>query len=90
MRLNLGCGSNKRDGFVNVDLSPLCDPDMVWNLEETPWPWPDSSVSEVVLIHVLEHLGETTEKYFNVLRSMLWCPNRAMMIFCTMRPMCAP
>ncbi|MBL4720099.1 MAG: hypothetical protein JKY20_03060 [Alphaproteobacteria bacterium] len=70
MRLNLGCGSNKREGFINVDLSPLCEPDLVWNLEETPWPWPNSSVSEIVLIHVLEHLGETTEKYFGVLQEM--------------------
>ncbi|MBT5107800.1 MAG: hypothetical protein HOM25_03885 [Rhodospirillaceae bacterium] len=70
MRLNLGCGSNKQTGFVNVDMSPLCAPDVVLNLEDTPWPWPDSSVEEVALIHVLEHLGQTTEKYFDVLREL--------------------
>lgn len=70
MRLNLGCGSNHRDGFVNVDISPLCKPDVVLDLEATPWPWPDSSVDEIVLVHVLEHIGETTAVYFNVLREM--------------------
>ena len=71
MRLNLGCGHNKIAGWVNVDHSAGCEPDMVLDLESFPWPWPDDSVDEVALHHVLEHLGATTAKYFGVIRE-LW------------------
>ena len=62
LRLNLGCGRNIQEGFINVDK--FGDPDMRMDLEHGPWPWPDNSVSEVWAVHVLEHLGETLEKYF--------------------------
>lgn len=70
MRLNLGCGYNKREGFVNVDSSPHCGPDLIHDLEEFPWPWADSTIDEILMIHVLEHLGATAEVYFSVLREM--------------------
>jgi len=70
MRLNLGCGYNKREGFVNVDSSRHCAPDLIHDLEEFPWPWADSTVDEILMIHVLEHLGAATETYFAVLREM--------------------
>lgn len=71
MRLNLGCGRNKLPGWVNVDHSPACEPDLLLDLEALPWPWPDGSVDEIALHHVLEHLGATTAKYFGVIKE-LW------------------
>jgi Methyltransferase domain len=70
MRLNLGCGFNKRDDFHNVDKFEDCSPDEVVDLEQFPWPWPDDSVDEIFLSHVLEHLGATSDVYFNVIREM--------------------
>lgn len=70
MRLNLGCGFNKREGFVNVDIGDHCAPDVILDLEVTPWPWNDSAVDEIYMSHVLEHLGATTETYFAVLQEM--------------------
>ena len=70
MRLNLGRAYNKREGFVNVDSSPHCASDLLCDLEEFPWPWADSSVDEILITHVLEHLGATTEIYLSVLREL--------------------
>ena len=57
MKLNMGCGHNRREGYVNVDAAAACRPDEVWDLERTPWPWPDDSATEVSFIHALEHMG---------------------------------
>ena len=65
MKLNLGCGYNKVPGFVNVDSNPLCEPDLIADLEST-LPWEDNSVDEILLNHVLEHLGQDTKTYLKM------------------------
>ena len=70
MKLNLGCGNYKMDGFVNVDKFEYCEPDEVVDLEVFPWPWADNAVDEVVMSHVLEHLGQETEVYFGIIKEL--------------------
>src|SRR5271156_6272741 len=70
MRLNLGCGNRKISGWVNVDKVAACSPDQVVDLEKFPWPWPDNSVEEVSLSHVLEHLGGVTEIYLGIIKEL--------------------
>jgi predicted SAM-dependent methyltransferase len=70
MRINLGCGYRKREGYHNVDKFPGCAPDEVVDLECFPWPGPNDSVDEVMMTHVLEHLGATPEAYFGVFREL--------------------
>jgi ubiquinone/menaquinone biosynthesis C-methylase UbiE len=70
MRLNLGCGSKILAGWHNVDKYPTFAPDEVVDLEVFPWPWPDHSVDEVLLSHVLEHLGATTEVYLGIIKEL--------------------
>lgn len=69
MKLNLGCGFLKIDGYVNIDYEELCAPDLCINLED-PWPFDDNSVSEIRAHHTLEHLGATYEKFLFVLKEM--------------------
>jgi len=52
--LNLGCGETHKEEMVNVDL--YGNPDIVWDLQEFPYPWDDNSVDEILMNHVLEHL----------------------------------
>jgi len=48
------------------------------DLERFPWPWPDSSAEEVLLNHVLEHLGQAPDVFIGVMKE-LWrvCANGA-------------
>lgn len=52
--LNLGCGLSKRPGWLNVDL--YGDPDMVMDIDKTPWPFEDESFHRIYASHVFEHL----------------------------------
>lgn len=70
MRLNLGCGFRRKDGFLNVDSQPACNPDLVLDLEQFPWPWDDDSVDEIHMSHVLEHLGATPAVYLALIKEM--------------------
>ena len=70
MKLNIGCGFNKLDGYSNVDQFPECAPDVLWDLEQTPWPFAESSVEELVAHHVLEHLGQETKVFFAIIKEL--------------------
>ena len=57
--LNLGCGFKKWVGAVNVDKFPICEPDIVWDLDVVPWEWAeDGSFDLVVSRFVFEHLND--------------------------------
>lgn len=56
LKLDLGCGPNKREGFAGVDRLAFKGVDHVVDLTVTPWPWADSSVSEAHTSHFIEHL----------------------------------
>ena len=76
LKLNLGCGVNKIDGYINVDK--YGEPDFQHDLEILPWPWTDNSVQEIRLIHVLEHLGQQTDVYLGIIKEMYRiCQDRA-------------
>ncbi len=70
MKLDLGCGDKRREGFVRVDRSSRVEPDVVLDLEQLPWPWPDGSIDEIVMSHVLEHLGQAPEVFFAIIQEL--------------------
>ena len=66
MKLHLACGNTKLSGWVNVDISPQVNPDVVADLTKIPWSWIsdadryiiDGSVDEIYSSHFIEHLGD--------------------------------
>jgi hypothetical protein len=62
IRLNVGCGRNIQQGWVNLDAVPLPGVDIVCNLEtlrEVPIALPDESVEQFLLSHVVEHVRDS-------------------------------
>lgn len=58
LKINIGGGYKRYDGFLNIDSDPLTNPDYSVNLETEQLPFEDSSVDEVKAYHILEHIGD--------------------------------
>lgn len=55
-KLNLGCGSFKKDGYLNIDINPNLSPDVTHDLNNIPYPFPSDFFDIIEADHVLEHL----------------------------------
>lgn len=55
IRLNLGCGGDRREGYINIDYLPKTKPDIIADLDQY-LPWQDNSIDEILCINILEHL----------------------------------
>jgi predicted SAM-dependent methyltransferase len=60
VKLNLGCGGWKIDGFINIDASDWCEPDVVANVLALPYE--NESADIIYAGHLIEHL-EVEELY---------------------------
>ena len=67
MKLNIGCGNDYMEGWANLD-SGDCKCDISHDIERTPWPIEESSVSEILMKHILEHVSK--EKFIDVIREL--------------------
>lgn len=69
MKINIGGGLKRIEGFVNVDADPNVKPEYLCNLETDRLPFADSSVEEVRAHHILEHirdLGHVVKEVYRV------------------------
>ena len=60
-KLNLGCGSYPKDGFLNVDFVEADGMDVVLDLNEFPYPFQVDEFEAVHADHLLEHLAHPFE-----------------------------
>lgn len=89
LKLDLGCGTQKKEGFIGVDKVKFPGVDVVHDIGRHTWPWNDESVDEVYCSHTVEHLKwEERVFFFNELHRVLkkgakatiilphWCSSR--------------
>ena len=55
MKLNIGCGMNKMDGFINIDKAPEVEPDKIIDIEKG-LPFKDNQFTHIYSEHCLEHI----------------------------------
>lgn len=65
-RLNIGCGYDKREGYLNVDMEPACEPDLLVTPDDDS-AIPRGHFVEVHARDVLEHIprSKTLEALLN-------------------------
>lgn len=56
VKINLGAGSDNEPDWINVDMIKLEGIDVVHNLINFPYPFPDNYADEIKAVDVLEHL----------------------------------
>ena len=58
MKINLGSGHRRMDGYLNVDNDPRVEPDFLVDIDvhDVHLPFEDNSVDEFYCHHILEHI----------------------------------
>lgn len=86
LRLDIGCGQNKKPGFHGVDQFAMPGVDTVFSIGFEPWPFADNSVDEVHSSHFIEHLSNLNDKwerthFFNEMWRVMKAGAKATLIF---------
>jgi SAM-dependent methyltransferase len=73
LRLDVGCGENKNEGFIGMDKVRLKGVDVVHDAHDLPWPFPDSCAQLVALSNVIQYLDpksifEVTDEIWRILK----------------------
>lgn len=86
LKLDIGCGPNKKPGWVGVDAIAFPGVDHVFHAGRDRWPFADSSVGEAHASHFLEHLTNSgglweRVRFFNELYRVLAPGATCLLIF---------
>lgn len=68
LRIDIGCGSIKKQGTIGVDIEPLPEADYVVDIERQPLPFKDRSVAYVHSSHFLEHVENVSFVFSEISR----------------------
>lgn len=57
--LDIGCGTRKAEpGALGIDRSPSPATDIVWDLDQYPWPLDSNRFERIHLSHIIEHVHD--------------------------------
>jgi SAM-dependent methyltransferase len=69
-QLNLGCGRDRRAGCLNVDARSEVAPDLLWDLDQRPYPLPRGHFERIWALDVIEHL-ESVKGFLEEVHALL-------------------
>ncbi len=70
-KLNLGCGTDIREGYVNLDIIKRQGVDVVHDVNRFPYPFKTSYFDEIYASHLLEHAEDVLkvlEELYRILK----------------------
>ncbi|MFC1984225.1 methyltransferase domain-containing protein [Chloroflexota bacterium] len=71
VKVDIGCGNNKKKGFIGIDVMLSSDADIVSDIGKYGIPLKSNSVDEIFSFHFLEHIENTLfiiEEMYRVLK----------------------
>lgn len=78
MKIDLGCGQKKREGYIGVDILNVPGVDVIHDLNVFPYPFRDNIAEEIWMDNVLEHLNDPVKVMEEVYR--ISCNNARIVI----------
>jgi len=70
IKLDIGCGKNKKEGFIGIDIDPNSDADIIASALDLPFD--NSSIDEIHCSHLVEHFyPEEAKIFFNEIYRVL-------------------
>lgn len=68
MKVNLGCGTDIKKGFINLDIIKSKGVDVVNNLEKANLPFSSNSMDYILCSHIFEHIHNFKALFLEVKR----------------------
>ncbi len=70
-KLHIGCGTDIKKGYINLDIIKREGVDIVHDLNKAPYPFKDNQFDEIYSSHVLEHVDDVLavlEELYRILK----------------------
>ncbi|MBD1878300.1 methyltransferase domain-containing protein [Coleofasciculus sp. FACHB-T130] len=68
IKIDIGCGPHKREGFIGIDSSKHSGVDYVVDIEKEDLPFENGSVDYIFSSHCLEHISNTNRFFQEICR----------------------
>lgn len=60
-KLNLACGKDIKEDYINLDWSKFDGVDVVHDVNKFPWPFKSDTFEEIYCSHILEHVDDMVQ-----------------------------